>query len=69
MAAHHLETITIADRVVFLHEGRLRGEGTHEHLLTTSPLYRDVLAAEARQSFRARSGPEIIAEEEVTANV
>jgi ABC-type multidrug transport system fused ATPase/permease subunit len=69
VAAHHLETITIADRVVFLHEGRLRGEGTHEHLLATSPLYRDILAAEARQSPPDQAGLEIIAEAQVTANV
>jgi ABC-type multidrug transport system fused ATPase/permease subunit len=71
VAAHDLETITIADRVVFLHEGRLQAVGTHEHLLATSPLYRDILAAEARQfgSPPDRTDLEIIAEAQVTANV
>ena len=71
VAAHHLETIIIADRVVFLHEGRLQAVGTHEHLLATSPLYRDILAAEGRQHGPPpdKTRVEITAEEEVTANV
>jgi ATP-binding cassette subfamily B protein len=70
VAAHHLETIVIADRVVFLHEGRLQAVGTHEHLLAASPLYRDILGAEARQHGPPRDRTvEITAEEEVTANV
>jgi len=69
VAAHHLETITIADRVVFLHDGRVQAVGTHEHLLATSPLYRDILAAETRQSPPDRINLELVADARVPLSV
>jgi ATP-binding cassette subfamily B protein len=42
--AHRPATIALADRVVVLDNGRVRASGTHEELLETSPLYRDLLA-------------------------
>jgi ATP-binding cassette, subfamily B, bacterial len=47
--AHRPATIALADRVVLLAEGRVVADGTHEHLLETSPEYREVLAAAERQ--------------------
>jgi ATP-binding cassette, subfamily B, bacterial len=71
VAAHHVETIVAADRVLFLHQGCLEAVGTHEQLWATSPLYRDILAAEARQqgSTRGTTGVEVAAEAEVMAQV
>jgi ATP-binding cassette subfamily B protein len=43
--AHRPATIALADRVVVLDEGRIVGEGTHEHLLGTDARYRQILAA------------------------
>jgi ATP-binding cassette subfamily B protein IrtB len=71
VAAHHLETIVAADRIVFLHDGRLEGMGTHEQLLATAPLYSDILGSGVRQHGPPRGvvGAEVTAESEATADV
>jgi ATP-binding cassette, subfamily B, bacterial len=62
--AHRPATISLADRVVLLDSGRVAAEGTHDALLATSNLYRQVLAtAEAghedgeRPGVRGGNGP------------
>jgi len=47
--AHRLHTITDADHIVVLHEGRVDAQGSHQELLETSEVYRRLWAA-ARQS-------------------
>ncbi|GAA2727742.1 ABC transporter ATP-binding protein [Cellulomonas aerilata] len=42
IVAHRLATVVRADRIVVLDAGRVVGVGTHEDLLTTSPLYREL---------------------------
>jgi ATP-binding cassette subfamily B protein len=42
--AHRPATIALADRVVVLDRGKVCAQGTHEELLETSALYRDLLA-------------------------
>jgi ATP-binding cassette subfamily B protein len=44
--AHRPATIALASRVVFLDDGRIAAEGTHEELLASSARYRDVLAVD-----------------------
>ena len=40
--AHRLSTIALADEVVVLDQGRIAARGTHEQLITTSPVYREI---------------------------
>jgi len=41
--AHRLSTIAMADRVVFIADGRVAASGSHRHLLRTVPAYAEVL--------------------------
>jgi ABC-type multidrug transport system fused ATPase/permease subunit len=40
--AHRLSTISLADEIVVLDSGRIAARGTHEELLDTSEVYRDI---------------------------
>jgi ABC-type multidrug transport system fused ATPase/permease subunit len=41
--AHRMSTVRLADRVLVLHEGRIVGDGTHDELLCTSPIYGEIV--------------------------
>jgi ABC-type multidrug transport system fused ATPase/permease subunit len=40
--AHRLSTIALADEIVVLADGRVAARGTHDQLLATSPVYREI---------------------------
>jgi len=59
--AHRLSTIALADEVVVLDEGRIAARGTHDELLETSPVYRDIyehglLERQFADAVEARAG-------------
>ena len=41
--AHRLSTIALADEIVVLEGGRIAAQGSHDELLETSPLYREIV--------------------------
>jgi ABC-type multidrug transport system fused ATPase/permease subunit len=43
--AHRLSTVIDADTIVVMEAGRVRAQGTHNHLLATDTLYRDLVEA------------------------
>jgi ABC-type multidrug transport system fused ATPase/permease subunit len=46
--AYRLATIRLADRVIFLEDGRVGGAGAHEQLLASLPGYRAIIRAYER---------------------
>ncbi len=44
--AHRFSTITIADRILAFQRGRIVGDGTHESLRDTDPIYRAMIGSE-----------------------
>jgi ATP-binding cassette, subfamily B, bacterial AbcA/BmrA len=49
--AHRLSTVVNADQIVVLENGTITGVGTHNELLQTHPLYREL----AEQQFQTIS--------------
>jgi len=63
--AHRLSTIALADEIVVLDEGRVASQGTHEELLETSQVYRDIyehglLERQFADAVEARAGDEAL---------
>jgi len=63
--AHRLSTIALADEVVVLDEGRIAARGTHDELLETTPVYRDIyehglLERRFADAVEARAGDEAL---------
>jgi ABC-type multidrug transport system fused ATPase/permease subunit len=40
--AHRLSTISLADEIVVLDDGMIAAQGTHDELLETSAVYREI---------------------------
>src|SRR5262249_48924574 len=59
--AHRLSTIALADELVVLSAGRIAARGTHDELIESSPVYRDIyehglLEREFAERVEARGG-------------
>ena len=59
IVAHRLSTISLADRVVLLDDGKIVADGRHSELLESSPLYAEVLARAAEEDGTELSRPPI----------
>jgi ABC-type multidrug transport system fused ATPase/permease subunit len=63
--AHRLSTIALADEIVVLDKGRIAARGTHDELLETTPVYRDIyehglLERRFADAVEARAGDEAL---------
>jgi ATP-binding cassette, subfamily B, bacterial len=70
--AHRLSTIALADEIVVLDDGRVAARGTHEELLETSAVYRDIyehglLERQFADAVEARVGEDEFGEEALEA--
>jgi ABC-type multidrug transport system fused ATPase/permease subunit len=43
VVAHRMSTIALADEIVVLEDGTVAARGTHDELLESSPLYREIV--------------------------
>jgi ATP-binding cassette subfamily B protein len=57
MVAYRESTIRLCDRVVLVEHGRVVAQGTHEDLIETSSLYRDLMVASERGERGAAPSP------------
>ena len=55
--AHRLSTVTHADRIFVIDQGRIQDSGTHEELLSRPGLYRDLFL---EQYGRVKIGRDIL---------
>ncbi len=46
VVAQRISTVRTADRILLMDKGRLLAQGTHEHLMSTSPLYGAILESQ-----------------------
>jgi ATP-binding cassette, subfamily B, bacterial len=53
VVAYRRGSITLADEVVFVRDGRITGRGTHEELLVSSPHYANLVTAYERRAREA----------------
>jgi ABC-type multidrug transport system fused ATPase/permease subunit len=54
VVASRLATIALADRVLYLEDGRLVADGDHDRLLATTPGYARLVRAYERQERKAK---------------
>ncbi len=57
--AHRLSTIALADRIVVLEHGQVIGDGSHEQLLESSELYREIVSSGTPQHLRESAALEL----------
>ena len=48
--AHRLSTIINSDRILFIEDGKIVGEGRHKELLKKCPSYRELYEAELKNN-------------------
>lgn len=53
IVAQRVSTIMHADRIIVLHEGRMVGMGTHQQLLRSCPVYREIVASQLAEETPA----------------
>ena len=55
MIAHRLKTVEHADQILVLDDGQMAGIGTHEELLASCQVYREIYESQFEKKTEARS--------------
>jgi ATP-binding cassette subfamily B multidrug efflux pump len=55
MVAQRISTVLNADKIVVIDEGRITAQGTHEQLMQTSPIYKEIYDSQLGNGFPAGS--------------
>ncbi len=50
--AQRISTIRHAAQIIVLHEGQMVGKGTHEELLQTCPIYREIYRSQTKEDIQ-----------------
>ncbi|MBC7093717.1 ABC transporter ATP-binding protein [Candidatus Bipolaricaulota bacterium] len=56
VVAQRISTVLLADKIVVLDQGRIAAVGTHQKLMNTSPIYRDIYASQLGNGAVAEVG-------------
>jgi ATP-binding cassette subfamily B multidrug efflux pump len=51
MVAQRISTVLNADKIVVIDEGRITAQGTHEQLMQTSPIYKEIYDSQLGNGF------------------
>jgi ATP-binding cassette subfamily B multidrug efflux pump len=54
--AQRISTVLNADKIVVIDEGRITAQGTHEQLMRTSPIYKEIYDSQLGNGFQAGQG-------------
>ncbi len=55
VVAQRISTVLNADKIVVIDQGRIAAEGTHAHLMQTSPIYREIYDSQLGEGLRAET--------------
>jgi ATP-binding cassette subfamily B protein len=56
VVAQRISTVLSADRILVLDDGQIAAQGTHEELLATSPIYRDIYGSQMEAGVLTHGG-------------
>jgi ATP-binding cassette subfamily B protein len=56
IVAQRISTVLNADQIVVLDEGKIKAQGSHEQLISTSPIYQEIYQSQLGNGFQLKQG-------------